>query len=316
MNRNFKSFLNRIVPRSALIVAAEIGGVCPVLDFSGTAKKGTPTGGRAWILRLRSLLGWDDGVFPHPLFDTEYYLAANPKVRGGHCSPLLHFLLWGGFQGRQPHPLFDPEWYMSQNSDVVSCGLNPLQHYIGFGWREGRNPHPLFDVGWYQHAYPDVKAAGYDPLIHFLLWGGCEGRKPHPLFDSAWYMRRYPEVATSGLNPLVHYLLHGAVRNLNPNRTFNAALYARQYPKSIADGCTPLTHFVTGVERGAYNPHPGFPRPRALVPWCFPANPRCGWSRLRRRAPPPSHGATRSLERASRCLWSTANPTCRSLSPS
>ncbi len=214
-----------------------------------------------WGSRLRFLLNRNNFTSPHPLFDPKYYLGNNSDVTNSRWSPLLHFLLWGGFEGRQPHPLFDPEWYMSQYPDVASCGLNPLQHYIQFGWREGRNPHPLFDTAWYLNTYPDVKAAGCDPLVHFLKWGGSEGRQPHALFDNRWYVRRYPEAKGSGLNSLVHYVLDGGTRGLNPNRSFNAAYYTQQYPSSVSNGLNPLIHYVTGLERGAYDPHPGYPRP-------------------------------------------------------
>lgn len=263
MNRNTRSRLAQVIPRPLLVLAAEIGGLCAVQD--GDARTRDKVGRRhgwKWVSRLRLLVDRENRTSPHPLFDPRYYLESNPDVRDSRWSPLLHFLLWGGFEGRQPHPLFDPEWYMAQYSDVASCGLNPLQHYIRFGWREGRNPHPLFDAAWYLHTYPDVKAAACDPLVHFLEWGGAEGRQPHPLFDSQWYLRRYPDAKESGLNPLVHYVLHGGVRGLNPNRSFNAAYYSEQYPASVANGLNPLIHYVTGLERGAYDPHPGFPRPR------------------------------------------------------
>lgn len=262
VNRSTRDRLARMVPRPLLVLVAEIGGVCPVqLDDAGLRGKVGRRFAAKWAWRLRLLADRDDRTSPHPLFDPNFYLENNPDVRDSRWSPLLHFLLWGGFEGRRPHPLFDPAWYMAQYSDVAACGLNPLQHYIRFGWREGRNPHPLFDTAWYLHKYPDVKAAGCDPMAHFLEWGAAEGRQPHPLFDSEWYFRRYPDARQSGLNPLVHYVLHGGARGLDPNRGFNAAHYSEQYPASVAQGLNPLIHYVTGLERGAYDPHPGFPRP-------------------------------------------------------
>jgi len=244
------------------VLAAEIGGICPVQIIDGGAH-GKQVRHSLWtgLSRLRLLMARENPPCLHPLFDADYYLEKNPDVRNSRWPPLLHFLLWGGFEGRQPHPLFDPAWYLDQYPDVASCGLNPLQHYIRFGWREKRNPHPLFNSAWYVHNYPEVKAAGCDPLIHFLKWGAAEGRQPHALFDTRWYLRRYPDVRESGLNPLVHYVLHGGTEKLNPNPGFNAVHYARWHPASLAAGSNPLTHYVTSVERGYYDPHPGYPRP-------------------------------------------------------
>ena len=263
VNRQTKARFIKLLPRPLLVLAAEIGGVCPVYD-GGTLAGATGKGLRwKWSRRFRALLQKDQEL-SSLLFDAKYYVECHPDVRESSWSPLLHFLLWGGFEGRKPHPLFDPEWYLAEYPDVATCGLNPLQHYVHFGWREGRNPHPLFDTSWYLHTYPDVKAAGCHPLLHFLQWGGGEGRQPHPLFDAAWYVRRYPSVKESGLNPLIHYLLHGGIEGLKPNRSFNAAYYQQQYPECVVNGLNPLTHYLMSVDRDSYDPHPGYPRPRRM----------------------------------------------------
>jgi hypothetical protein len=245
------------LPRSLFVLSAEIGGACPV-QTDVRMRGRVPDYKWKWLSRLRFLLDRGNRTSPHPLFDPAYYLENNTDVKGSRWSPLLHFLLWGGFEGRRPHPLFDPEWYLAQYPEVASCGLNPLQHYIRYGEREGRSPHPLFDPVWYLHIYPDVKAAGCDPLVHYLEWGAGEGRQPHPLFDGRWYLNRYPHAKESGLNPLIHYVLCGGAKGLNPNRSFNAARYVQQYPTSIGN---PLVHYLTASERGAYDPHIGYPRP-------------------------------------------------------
>jgi hypothetical protein len=243
-----------------LVLAAEIRGICTVPNIAiGTRGQLGRHSGCTWLARLRSLVDRENPPSAHPLFDARYYLEKNPDVRNSRWPPLLHFLLWGGFEGRSPHPLFDPKWYTDQYPDAGFCGLNPLQHYIRFGWREGRNPHPLFNTAWYLNSYPEVKAAGCDPLVHFLKSGAAEGHQPHPLFDTRWYLRRYPEARESGLNPLVHYLLQGARGKLSPNRGFNAVYYAQQHPASVASGSNPLTHYVTGAELGCYDPHLGYP---------------------------------------------------------
>jgi hypothetical protein len=244
-----------------LVLAAEIGGFCPVQEDLRRSDKAGRQHAWLWTSRIRALLAGKKQASPHPLFDPAYYVEGNPDLRDSRWPPLLHFLLRGGFHGRQPHPLFDPEWYMGQHPDVASSGLNPLQHYVRFGWSEKRSPHPLFDAAWYLKTYPDVTAAGWDPLMHFLERGAAEGRQPHPLFDCKWYVRRYPGVRESGLNPLVHYILHGAALGFNPNRRFNALYYAQHYPASAAAGLNPLIHYVTGMEQGAYDPHPGYARP-------------------------------------------------------
>jgi hypothetical protein len=253
--------LTGILPRSLVVLAAEISGVCPVqgVDPAGLAPGITRRGWR-WVSRLGGLVYKGNHISPDSLFDARYYLDSHPDVRSRRWPPLLHFLLWGGFEGRKPHPLFDPEWYIDQYPDVAAIKLNPLQHYVRFGYREGRSPHPLFDAAWYLHRYPEVKARGWNPLVHFLRCGGPEGLQPHPLFDSPWYARQYADVIPPGMNPLVHYVESGGALGLNPNRHFNTEQYARHYPAIEVRVLNPLIHYVTCGERGFYDPHPGYPR--------------------------------------------------------
>ncbi|HEY6341554.1 MAG TPA: glycosyltransferase [Bryobacteraceae bacterium] len=249
LNKTLTEWLVRRLPRPFLVFAAEIGGFCPVQD---------PTG--SWASRLRLLIRREPVSFHERLFDAGYYLNNNKDVRESHFNPLLHFLLWGGFEGRKPHPLFDPGWYLAEYGDVAERRLNPLQHYLQFGRPEGRHPHPLFDPAWYINNYPDIKAAGVDPLLHFIRFGGWEGRRPHPLFHSDWYLRRYPRVKALGVNPLVHYLEKGAGKGYRPNTHFNVRRYYKSFPSLAESGVNPLVHYVAGVERGSYDPHPGYPR--------------------------------------------------------
>jgi glycosyltransferase involved in cell wall biosynthesis len=72
--------------------------------------------------------------------------------------------------------LFDESWYLANYLDVAQSGLDPTLHYLLFGGFEGRNPCRDFSSKSYLEAYPDVKAAGINPLIHYLKYGEAEGR--------------------------------------------------------------------------------------------------------------------------------------------
>lgn len=250
--------LVRILPRRLIVLVAETGGFCSIQVPRDETQSRRWRGLSGALSRIQGLRGTSSAA--HALFDRDYYVATYPDLQRARVNPLLHYLLWGGFEGRKPHPLFDSGWYMRRYPDVVQSRLNPLQHYARFGWRENRSPHPLFDPDWYVRTYPDVKASRTDPLLHFLRWGATEGRQPHPLFDTRWYLNTYREARESGLNPLVHYVLHGARDRLNPNRNFNAARYLESYPDAAASGLDPLTHYLTAGSASGYDPHPGFPR--------------------------------------------------------
>lgn len=77
-------------------------------------------------------------LFNSGLFDSDYYLRTNPDVRNAGADPLLHYLRFGGIEGRNPSEAFDARAYLDQNKDVKQTGMNPLLHYIQFGKQEGR----------------------------------------------------------------------------------------------------------------------------------------------------------------------------------
>jgi len=72
--------------------------------------------------------------------------------------------------------LFDEHWYLENNPDVVQAKVEPGLHYLHFGGMEGRDPNPDFSSKFYLETYEDVKKAGMNPLIHYLRYGRKEGR--------------------------------------------------------------------------------------------------------------------------------------------
>lgn len=114
------------------------------------------------------------------LFDSEWYLQANPDVAASGMNPLTHYLSCGAAEGRDPNQLFDGKWYLQQNSDVAAAGINPLVHYVATGAAEGREPNPDFDTQWYLKQNPDVAKVGLNPLAHYCRWGAAKGRSVAP----------------------------------------------------------------------------------------------------------------------------------------
>jgi hypothetical protein len=74
--------------------------------------------------------------------------------------------------------MFDQEWYLQHNPDLRAVGIDPALHYLRYGGREGRDPSPHFDSDWYLAENPDVAKIGLNPLVHYLQHGAAEGRAP------------------------------------------------------------------------------------------------------------------------------------------
>ena len=143
------------------------------------------------------------------LFDGAWYLANNPDVGRAGIDPLLHFVLWGGAEGRRASPLFDTAWYLHVYHDVAESGVNPLLHYWRFGAAEGRDPNAWFDTDWYLQTYPDVAASGTNPLLHFQRFGGPEGRLFNSRLNPRDYFSEHPEISGDHARLLAHLVERG-----------------------------------------------------------------------------------------------------------
>jgi SAM-dependent methyltransferase len=64
-----------------------------------------------------------------PLFDRQYYLAANPDVQSAGIDPVIHYVAHGSREGRDPSPCFSETGYMALNPDAVARGLSAVEHY-------------------------------------------------------------------------------------------------------------------------------------------------------------------------------------------
>lgn len=182
---------------------------------------------------------------PHPLFDTRWYLAQRPELRGR--TPLEHYMSQGAAAGLSPHPLFDTRWYLAQLQEPPVG--DPLTHYIVEGAGEGLDPHPLFDSDWYLARHPDVGAQGFNPLIHYIKHGARElhdggiGRRTHPLLDIRGWTSRHPDAAVGTELPLLNYLRNGdADEDFNPHPLFETAWYVARWPER--EPVAPLEHYI------------------------------------------------------------------------
>jgi hypothetical protein len=83
-----------------------------------------------------------EAIRSSPFFDERYYLETNPDVRETGLDAALHYLMYGGLEGRDPGPFFSAEAYLARYPDVAKANMNPLLHYEAHGRREGRHVLP------------------------------------------------------------------------------------------------------------------------------------------------------------------------------
>jgi len=73
--------------------------------------------------------------------------------------------------------LFDENYYLSKYPDIKQSRQDALLHFLRYGGFEGRKPHSDFDTNYYKALYPDVKASAINPLLHYLLIGKSQNRQ-------------------------------------------------------------------------------------------------------------------------------------------
>ena len=71
-------------------------------------------------------------------FDQNYYLGSNPDVKAAKFDAAVHYLQFGGQQGRDPGPRFSEAGYRVLSPDVGASSLSALEHYESHGRNEGR----------------------------------------------------------------------------------------------------------------------------------------------------------------------------------
>ena len=189
-------------------------------------------------------------ISPHPLFDADFYLEANPDVAASGMDPLDHFLSSGAAQGRDPHPLFDVAWYAQRYREQLG-DMNPLVHYVTIGAVQGLDPHPLFASSYYTARSGGGAAARQNALAHYLAHGAAD---PNPLFDRAWYATGIPG---QDIDPLVHYVRFGS-RRRPPHPLFDPAHYLAWNPDVAASTQDPLAHYLSSGAAELRDPHPLF----------------------------------------------------------
>ena len=115
--------------------------------------------------------GWRQGLNPHPLFETNYFLNANELDPRSIDDPLSYFFQRSSDVQLKTSPFFDPRWYNDKNPDVPQVGVAALIHYLTDGFVEGRQPAAFFECD-LNDLTDDPK--GYttdDPLSQKLLAG-------------------------------------------------------------------------------------------------------------------------------------------------
>ncbi len=177
------------------------------------------------------------------LFSDEYYRARH--MPPGLAGPAFaHFLEHGLMQGVSPHPLFASDYYVSACPESTTCGLPPYEHFLAVGADQGLSPHPLFDAAYYREQYTEVCASGLAPFRHYLEVGENLGLRPLPIFDPHFYRSQHPELNSRSCGALEHFVTEGVDQNALPCAEFNLDFYLSWRSMDISEGVSPVRDFI------------------------------------------------------------------------
>lgn len=86
-------------------------------------------------------------------FSPEFYRETYKDLADYQGDLLLHFVRFGGYEGRSPNRYFDSKWYLNANPGVGKKGMNPLYHYLKIGRKAGLWPSPDYSPGEYEEMF-------------------------------------------------------------------------------------------------------------------------------------------------------------------
>lgn len=186
------------------------------------------------------------------LFDEAFYLNEYPDI-SSCASPLEHYLLYGGFEGRAASKDFDSKRYLEENPDVFDKNINPLIHYLTIGRFRNREAYKYGHKISVQQAPTSASSQELEPLKgRISVRQAPTSASPQELellssswlFDKNHYLKKYPDVATSHYSPEEHFLLIGGPEGREASPYFNCAPYLETYEDIKRAGINPLIHYL------------------------------------------------------------------------
>ncbi len=161
--------------------------------------------------------------------------------------------------------VWDSGYYLKANPDVANEGIDPLRHYLETGWREGRSPSASCSTAAYLSVNPDCRLLDISPAEHYYLnckkrmlflsfadlkeyaaVHGLETLRKSAKFDREYFLRKYKKEyghIPDGFDPYSYYLEHGASDALKPSAHFRVHSYLDMFPELRDCGICPVVHY-------------------------------------------------------------------------
>ncbi len=180
--------------------------------------------------------GYAAGLWPHPLFDGQYYASLADGLRPGQTA-LDHYIAACETEPPPPPPLqlFNADrfiWACAKIGRPVKAGTNLFLTYLTdrTSWPAGT--HDLFDPAYYAGALAKAGLPARDdipPLADYVM--RTDDIAPHKLFDPAFYrMHAAARGVVLDKHPLVHHTQTNGRSGIMPHPLFSPEHYLAANP--------------------------------------------------------------------------------------
>ena len=113
-------------------------------------------------------------------FDAHWYLRRYPDVAAAKIDPLRHFVDYGDEDGRFPNPIFETDWYRAEYLDG-NTRANALIDYLRQGQRHDRRPNRWLDPAGYRKAV-GIGRSTDPMMHYLAVGGAAISLEPKPDF--------------------------------------------------------------------------------------------------------------------------------------
>ena len=159
---------------------------------------------------------WRQGLDPNPLFDGAWYLRRHAELLRTGTNPLADFIHGENRRLQSTHPLFDMDYYLAANPFVREEWLFPVLHFLRhggdppeFGFEPCYRPNPYLDLDFYRREYMEGQGTFLEAFHHYATVGVARDLRPDPLFDPRHYRETYGADFAPQESSLAHYLRTG-----------------------------------------------------------------------------------------------------------
>ncbi len=176
-----------------------------------------------------------------PVYNKDYYLAANPDVKnafgGNELQTFMHFINFGMKEGRRASASFDVNYYKNRYGDLRNAYGSNLKsyylHYLNYGKKEGRVATDGKNTITVPTSSSSTPAASSTTTTKANYATTLNGINYSAVYDYNYYINKYGDLkkafGTNDKATLQHFVTYGMNEGRQASASFNVTTYKNRY---------------------------------------------------------------------------------------